>query len=308
MRVGRTVRRTMERSVVSAFDPDAGDRAPVALGRVAAEALAARLLVVVVRPGGSVPERFARLEDATERAGVVAGMRATLPSAGVEVRELGAPSPSAGLHAVLATERPVLAVLGSSRAGAHGNIALGRTTERVVDGAPCPVAVAPREHASRPLARIAVGVLPSPEGREALRAATRLAAAAGAALHVVMVLAGTPDADEAREIAREIAPEAERLPGARDASSILGPAIARGDRRIGRRRQRARRRPRRGAPARVRARRRAAARLAGLWSSRCGRRRRGRAADPRRRALSRRHRPAGGVHRCLRRRRRPGRA
>jgi len=226
MRVGRTVRRTMDRSVVSAFDPDAGDRAPVALGRVAAEALAARLLVVVVRPGGSVPERFARLEDATERAGVVAGMRATLPSSGVEVRELGAPSPSAGLHAVLATERPVLAVLGSSRAGAHGNIALGRTTERVVDGAPCPVAVAPKEHASRPLARIAVGVLPSPEGREALRAATRLAAAAGAALHVVMVLAGTPDADEAREIAHEIAPETERLPGARDASSILGPAIA----------------------------------------------------------------------------------
>ena len=40
MRVGRTVRRTMDRSVVSAFDPDAGDRAPVALGRVAAEATA----------------------------------------------------------------------------------------------------------------------------------------------------------------------------------------------------------------------------------------------------------------------------
>ena len=308
MRVGRTVRRTMERSVVSAFDPDAGDRAPVALGRVAAEALAARLLVVVVRPGGSVPERFARLEDATERAGVVAGMRATLPSAGVEVRELGAPSPSAGLHAVLATERPVLAVLGSSRAGAHGNIALGRTTERVVDGAPCPVAVAPKEHASRPLARIAVGVLPSPEGREALRAATRLAAAAGAALHVVMVLAGTPGRRRgARDRPRD------RAGGRAPAGSprrLLdpGPGDRRGDRRIGRRRQRARRRPCRGAPARVRARRRAAARLAGLWSSRCGRRRRGRAADPRRRALSRRHRPAGGVHRCLRRRRRPGRA
>jgi nucleotide-binding universal stress UspA family protein len=226
MRVAPTVRRIMERSVVSAFDPDAGDLAPVALGRVAAEVLAAGLLVVVVRPGGSVPERFARLEDASERAGVVAGMRATLPGTGVEVRELGAPSPSAGLHAVVATERPVLAVLGSSRAGAHGSIALGRTTERVLDGAPCPVAVAPKEHASRPLARIAVGVLPSPEGREALRAATRLAAAAGAALHVVMVLAGTPDADEAREIAREIAPDAERLTEARDASSILGPAIA----------------------------------------------------------------------------------
>jgi nucleotide-binding universal stress UspA family protein len=226
MRVAPTVRRIMERSVVSAFDPDAGDRAPVALGQVAAQVLAARLLVVIVHAGGSVPERFARLEDTTERAGVVARMRTTLPSAGVEVRELAAPSPSAGLHAVLATERPVLAVLGSSRTGAHGDIAVGRTTERVIDGAPCAVAIAPKEHASRPLARIAVAAVPSPEGREALRAATRLAAAAGAALHVVMVLAGTPDLDEAREIAREIAPEAEGAPGARDASSILGPAIA----------------------------------------------------------------------------------
>jgi nucleotide-binding universal stress UspA family protein len=216
----------MERSVVSAFDPDAGDRAPVALGRVAAEALAARLLVVVVHPGGSVPDRFARQEHAPERAGILAGMRATLPRAGVEVRELAAPSPSAGLHAVMAAERPVLAVLGSSRAGAHGSVALGRTSERVVDGAPCAVAVAPKEHASRPLARIAVAVLPSPEGREALRAATRLAAAAGATLHAVMVLAGTPGVDEAREIARAVAPEASSPPDARDASSILGPAIA----------------------------------------------------------------------------------
>src|SRR3954470_1096455 len=86
-----------ERSVVSAFDPDAGDRAPVALGRIAAEALAARLLVVVVHPGGSVADRFARQEHATGRAGVLAAMRATLPRAGVEVCELAAPSPSAGL-------------------------------------------------------------------------------------------------------------------------------------------------------------------------------------------------------------------
>src|SRR3954468_20374695 len=232
--------RSMERSVLSAFDPDAGDRAPVALGRVAADALAARLLVVVVHPGGSVPDRFARQEHAPERAGVVAGMRATLPHAGVEVRELAAPSPSAGLHAVMATERPVLAVLGSSRASAHGSVALGRTGQRVVDGAPCAVAVAPKEHASRPLTRIAVAVLPSPEGREALRAATRppgaagrgprpprgLPGAAGAGLHAVMVLAGTPGVDEARDIAREIAPEAASPPDARDASSILGPAIA----------------------------------------------------------------------------------
>src|SRR3954449_1682662 len=110
MRGGRTVGRSMERSVLSAFDPDAGDRAPVALGRVAADALSARLLVVVVHPGGSVTDRFARQEHATERAGVLAGMCATLPRAGVEVCELAAPSPSAGLHAVMATERPVLAV------------------------------------------------------------------------------------------------------------------------------------------------------------------------------------------------------
>jgi nucleotide-binding universal stress UspA family protein len=216
----------MQRSVVSAFDPDAGDGGPVALGRLAAEILAARLLVVVARPGGTVPERLARLEHAGDRAGVVARMRATLPARGTEVRELVAPSAAAAIHAVLAAERPLLAVLGSPRDAAHGTVRLGSTTQRLVDGAPCAVAIVPREHAPRSLGRLAVAVLPSPEGRAALRAAASFAAAASAMLHVVIVLAGTPGEDEARAIARELAPDADDAPAARDATGILLPAIA----------------------------------------------------------------------------------
>ena len=225
MRTGRTVRRRMQRSVVSAFDPDAGDRGPVALGRLAAEVLAARLLVVAVRPGGTVPERLARLEHGTDRAGILARMRATLPARGTELREVAAPSPAAGVHAVLAAERPLLAVLGSPRDAPHGTVRLGSTTGRLLDGAPCPVAIVPREHAPRSLGRLAVAVLPSPEGRAALRAAAGFAAAAAAILHVVLVLAGTPGEDDARAIAHELAPDAGDAGGAHDATGILLPAI-----------------------------------------------------------------------------------
>src|SRR5690242_16783115 len=102
-----TVARRMQPSVVSAYDPDAGDRAPIALARVAADVLTARLLVVAVRPGGGVPERFARLELRADRAAVLAG---------TDVVEVAAPSAAAGLHAALVRERPLLAVVGSSRA------------------------------------------------------------------------------------------------------------------------------------------------------------------------------------------------
>jgi len=163
-----TVARRMQPSVVSAYDPDAGDRAPIALARVAADVLTARLLVVAVRPGGGVPERFARLELRADRAAVLAG---------TDVVEVAAPSAAAGLHAALVRERPLLAVVGSSRAAAHGRVRLGATSARLVDGAPCAVAVAPRGWAkgARALSRIGVAVDGSERDRSAVALAGRLA-------------------------------------------------------------------------------------------------------------------------------------
>ena len=78
----------------------------------------------------------------------------------------------------------------------------------------------------RPLARVAVAVLPSPEGRAALAAASRLASALGTPLRVLMVLNDTPGESAAREVARALAPGAEVATDRHDATSILAPAIA----------------------------------------------------------------------------------
>lgn len=221
----------MEPCVVSAVDPETGDRAPIELGQVAARLLSARLIVVVVRPGGSAPERLARIEPGRDRAGVVASLRAALRGQRTEVREVSAPSPAAGLHAVLAAERPVLAVVGSPHDGVHGSVGLGGTTERLLTATACPVAIAPRGYVARPtrpLTRIAAAVVPSPEGRATLRAGACLAGVVGTPLHVLMVLSTTPGAADARAIAQELAPGFVATALDQDAADVLASAIAAG--------------------------------------------------------------------------------
>jgi nucleotide-binding universal stress UspA family protein len=219
----------MEPTVVCAIDPDSGDRAPVELARVAAVLLGARVLGVVVRPGGSAAERLSRMEP-----GPAAEPETLAPRfARADLREIRAPSPAAGLHRVLAEERPALLVAGSPHRAAYGHVGLGSTTERLLDGAPCPVAIAPRGWTERPLGAIAVAMLPSPEGRAALDLAAAFAHAAAVPLRLVMVLSDSPDPTEAAELARELTSEqalagvggGEPEPEPMGAAAVLGPAL-----------------------------------------------------------------------------------
>jgi nucleotide-binding universal stress UspA family protein len=216
----------MEPRVVSAHDPDSGDTSPLGLGRILARLLDARLVAVVVRPGGSASERLARSEGGRDPAGAVAALRASLRGEREEVLGVAAPSAAAGLHAALAAEETVLAVVGSAHDGTHGRVALGGTTERLLTAARCPVVVVPRAYAARRLQRIAVALVPSPEGRAALRAGARLAALVGAPLRVLTVLRDTPDADEALAVARELAPGLVPAPEAEGPCAVLAAGIA----------------------------------------------------------------------------------
>ena len=77
-------------------------------------------------------------------------------------------------------------VVGSTAKGPLGRVAPGATAERLLHGAPCPVAVAPMELAADwRLRRIGVGFLDVEEGHEALRAGAELARAAGGTLHAM---------------------------------------------------------------------------------------------------------------------------
>src|SRR5690242_3415355 len=112
----------MELTVACALDPDSGDRAPLELARVAAALLGARVLTVVVRPGGSAAERLSRLEGRGAES-----EPADARFARADRREVRAPSPAAGLHRVLADARPALVVAGSPMRAEHGCVGLGTT-------------------------------------------------------------------------------------------------------------------------------------------------------------------------------------
>jgi hypothetical protein len=91
---------------------------------------------------------------------------------------LYATSAAAGLHRLAETLDADLVVVGSSHRGPLGRMLIGSTATRLLNGARCPVAAAPRGFATseHPVLRvIGLGYDGSPESRVALEGAARLA-------------------------------------------------------------------------------------------------------------------------------------
>jgi nucleotide-binding universal stress UspA family protein len=107
-------------------------------------------------------------------------------------------SPARGLTTLAKREDARMLVIGSSHRGHLGRVLLGSTGRHVVHGAPCTVAVAPRDWSTQPPdvpVTFGVGVVDSPESRDALALAGRLAGAAHAPLTLVTVVRTAPPAD-----------------------------------------------------------------------------------------------------------------
>jgi nucleotide-binding universal stress UspA family protein len=106
----------------------------------------------------------------------------------VEIKAIPNPSPSHGLHEFAEQEDADLIVVGSTHTGRAGRVMPGSTAERLLHGAPCPVAVAPNGYAEGwgdAPAIIGCGYDGSPSARHALEAARRVATATGAQLRVI---------------------------------------------------------------------------------------------------------------------------
>lgn len=186
----------MSSPILAAYCPHTDDRAPVDFAAALARRTGAPLVVAAVHSGGGVMDHYTGGEPA-ERPDAMAlealdRLRAELAAGelGAELQEHAAITPARGLAKVIEDTEPALVVLGSTRRGAVGRVLPGSTAERIIHGAQSPVAVVPRGHAS-PLSgihMIGAAVAPTPEGREALRAAAVLARATGARLRAVMVL------------------------------------------------------------------------------------------------------------------------
>jgi nucleotide-binding universal stress UspA family protein len=110
-----------------------------------------------------------------------------------EFRVVGSGSAAHGLDDVAEAVEASLIVVGSERHGARRRISPGSTGDRLLHGAICPVAVAPRgfrdQPKDAPITRIGVAYVDTPEGNEAARVAGDLAAEIGASLTLYTVVA-----------------------------------------------------------------------------------------------------------------------
>ena len=193
----------MSKIIVGVDESDRSKDA-VALAALLARGTGAELVLVCAYPYDDVPGRGANAayrrflredaEAALERA--KAGISETPRMRTLAVAEV---SPAKGIQAVATQEGASLIVIGSSGRGGAGHVFAGTTAERLLHGAPCPVAVAPRDfhsHVPGDIGTIAVGYDGSVEAKAALVAARTIARVRGARLRLVEVLdaawLGTP--------------------------------------------------------------------------------------------------------------------
>lgn len=181
-----------ERQVIVGFDGSEHARDALALGVLLAQARDARLVVAYVYlyhslAGHLVDDDYGRYlrRDAQARLRQAAEL-ADLP---VERVAIGAGSAAEGLHRLAESREADMVVVGSSHVGAMGRVTAGSVPERLMHGAPCAVAIAPRGYAAAPhrLARIAAAWDELPESDIALDVAADLARGAGAELHALHV-------------------------------------------------------------------------------------------------------------------------
>jgi len=143
------------------------------------------------RTGPAVVHSGQRERAASALREAAEALAATPEMGQVERRLEASSSPARGLHDTAVAEGADLIVVGSSHHGPLGRVLLGSVGVRLLSGAPCAVAVAPRGHAARDpraVKVVAAAFDGSPEAHIALRTAHALATRTGAALRVVMVI------------------------------------------------------------------------------------------------------------------------
>jgi nucleotide-binding universal stress UspA family protein len=188
----------MSTPIVAAYDPFLEDRAPVELALLFGELTdtpvlagavhAAALIDGWMEPLQSDPEVLAASDRALE---LLRG------DTGVHGRSLVDVSVPRALHDFARKQGSGLIVVGSTKRGRAGRVLPGSTAERVLHGAECAVALAPKGYRRRPIETVAVGFLDTPEGHAALAAAYELARRAGAKLRAISVLHPSGELDAA---------------------------------------------------------------------------------------------------------------
>jgi nucleotide-binding universal stress UspA family protein len=124
-------------------------------------------------------------EDAERMLEAVAGT-------GIRPEAVAGDSPAQGLHRLAEELGAALVAVGVTHRGAIGRLLVGGVGDRLLHGAPCPVAVVPAGWDGAAVASVGVAFDGRPESRAALLAGDALAARLGARLEVVGVYDPAP--------------------------------------------------------------------------------------------------------------------
>jgi nucleotide-binding universal stress UspA family protein len=187
----------MSKPIIAAVDPRREDVAPAALGVLLARLTGAPLVIastysVDLAVDNLHPEYARTMRLDTERA--LRPVAAAAEAAGVPVRTTAVPaddSPARALHEFAEDADAKLLVIGSSARGPLGRLLPGAVTDRLLHGAPCPVAVAPIGYTFADVAAdpalIGVAFTDTPNGHAALAMTRELATRARARVRVLTV-------------------------------------------------------------------------------------------------------------------------
>jgi nucleotide-binding universal stress UspA family protein len=142
--------------------------------------------VCTTRPGAKDARTHAVAGEARETHWIAAARADGIADRQCEQRRVA-------LHEAAEAEDAGLLVVGSTRQGAIGRVLPGSTADRLMHGAPCPIAIVPPGwEAGAGLQTIGVAYVDTEEGREALRGAHALAKRAGATLRVLTAIKAGP--------------------------------------------------------------------------------------------------------------------
>lgn len=178
--------------VIVGYDGGAESGDALALGRMLARLAGGQLILAAVLPvkdeSIGLEGYEAALKEDSDR--LFAAVLPELSGLDVDTRVTGNDPPAEALQALAEDEGADAIVLGSTHRGPVGRIYPGSVAERLLHGAPCGVAVAPKGFASRTDGQprvLAVAFDGSPESDLALEVARGLAEATGATVRVVAV-------------------------------------------------------------------------------------------------------------------------
>jgi nucleotide-binding universal stress UspA family protein len=216
------------RTVLVAYDGSPGAEEALRLGERLLMPGDGALVLASVAPAAPAPGTEESAHEEHEATRLMLEEGRSHVDVGIRVRLVSATADSSahGLTGLAQSEGADLIVVGPSRHARDGGVATGRTANRLLQGAPCAVAVAPAGFGAERFRHVGVAYDGSPEADAALAAAYAIAARDGAAVTVVSAMSGEPDDRE--QAAARLSAAAAAAPQGVDPHTIIvsGDAVA----------------------------------------------------------------------------------